>query len=135
MLRPLLNPAPYSTDTALLLIRLFMLFMVYYGYDKLVHFEEKAAYWPDPFHIGSDVTLALTITAELVCPVLVAAGFYTRIALVPAIVNMLFAIFIGHNGQPFMEREHAFSFLVPFVAIFLAGPGKFSLDVILRPKR
>jgi putative oxidoreductase len=68
----------------------------------------------------------------LICPVFIILGFYTRVALVPAMFNMIMAILIGHSGQPFMEREHAFSFLVPFVVIFLTGPGRYSLDSIIR---
>lgn len=132
MLKRLLNPTPFSVDLGLLLLRTFTLFLVYYGYDKTVHFTEKAAYWPDPFKIGGEATLMLTILAELVCPLFVFLGLFTRVALIPAIINMLFAVLIGHGGEPFIQREHAFSFLIPFVVIFLAGPGKFSIDAILR---
>lgn len=128
----MLSPTPYSVDLALVFLRMFTLFLVYYGYDKLIHFAEKATYWPDPFGIGPASALRLTVFAELVCPLFVFLGLFTRLALIPAIINMLFAVLIGHTGQPFMEREHAFSFLIPFVVIFLTGPGKYSIDAILR---
>lgn len=131
MLKRLLHPRPLATNAALLVLRMFILFLLYYGFDKVVHFGDKASYWPDPFSIGSEATLMLTIMAELVCPVFIAFGMFTRLALIPAIINMLFAVLIGHEGQPFIEREHAFSFLIPLIVIFLAGPGKFSVDAIL----
>lgn len=132
MLKRLLGHASISVDVAVLLLRLFTLFLVYYGYDKLVHFEEKATYWPDPFHVGPEISLGLTVFAELICPLFVFMGLFTRLALLPAIINMLFAVLIGHTGEPFMAREHAFSFLIPFIVIFLTGPGKYSLDATLR---
>ncbi|MCU0397920.1 MAG: DoxX family protein [Cyclobacteriaceae bacterium] len=132
MLRKLLSIKPISIDAGVLLLRLFSVFLMVYGWDKFINFEEKSSYWPNPFHIGSVATLVLTIVAELVCPVFIILGFYTRIALVPAMINMIMAILIGHTGQPFMEREHAFSFLIPFVVIFLNGPGRYSMDAIIR---
>jgi putative oxidoreductase len=130
MLKKLLETGPLSIDAGVLLLRLFSLFLMYYGWDKVMNFEAKAANWPDPFHIGGPASLALTIFAELICPVFIILGFLTRLALLPAITNMTMAILIGHTGQPFMMREHAFSFLVPFVAIFLMGPGKYSMDAL-----
>ena len=122
-----------SIDSGLLLLRIFSgLFMMYYGWDKLVHFDEKAADWVDPFLLGGTISLGLTILAELICPVFITIGLYTRVALIPAVINMVVAILVGHSGQPLIEREHAFSYLIPYVVIFLAGPGRYSLDGFLR---
>ncbi|QOI95972.1 MAG: DoxX family protein [Flammeovirgaceae bacterium] len=128
MIRKIFSATPLYPDAGLLLLRFFSAFLMYYGYDKLINFSEKAAYWPDPLHVGGGVSLGLTIFAELVCPVFIILGLQMRLALVPAILNMCFAILIGHAGQPFLAREHAFSFLVPFVVLFFTGPGKYSLD-------
>jgi putative oxidoreductase len=130
MFKRLFETRPFSIDAGLFLLRLFSLFLMYHGYDKAIHFTEKASYWPDPFHIGGTASLSLTIFAELICPIFIVMGFLMRVALIPAIVNMIFAIFIGHVGQPFIEREHAFSFLIPFVVLFLSGPGKYSVDAL-----
>ena len=130
MWRKLLSSKPFLIDAGVLILRIFTGFLIYYGWDKLVNFKEKASYWPDPLHVGSTASLSLTIFAELVCPVFVVLGLFTRVALVPVLFNMAMAILIGHTGQPFMEREHAFSFFMPFLAIFLIGPGKYSLDAV-----
>jgi putative oxidoreductase len=130
MLKKLLETGPLSIDAGALLLRLFSLFLMYYGWDKVVNFEAKAPDWPDPFHIGGAASLTLTIFAELICPVFILLGFLTRIALIPAIINMSMAILIGHTGQPFIAREHAFSFLIPYIAIFLIGPGRYSIDAM-----
>ena len=84
-----------SIDSGLLLLRGFSgLFMMYYGWDKLVHFDEKAPGWVDPFLIGGTLSLGLTIFAELICPVFITIGLYTRVALIPAVINMVVAILV-----------------------------------------
>jgi len=129
MLKKLLTTKPFATDAGLLLLRLFSgLVMMNYGWDKLMNFTEKAAYWPDPFHVGGSASLALTIFGELICPFFITLGLFTRIALIPAGINMIMAIAIGHVGQPLDAREHALSFLIPYLVLFLLGPGRFSAD-------
>jgi putative oxidoreductase len=132
MFRWLFRSHPVGVDAAILLLRFSSsLWLMYYGWDKYVRFQEKSVSWPDPFHIGSPASLSLTIFAELICPVFILTGLFTRLALIPAIFNMIMAILIGHAGQPFTTREHAFSFLIPFLVIFLLGPGKFSADRLI----
>jgi putative oxidoreductase len=41
---------------------------------------------------------------------------------------MLVIALIVHADDPIREREHALSFLIPFLTVFMAGPGKYSLD-------
>jgi putative oxidoreductase len=60
------------------------------------------------------------------------AGFLTRPALAVLLVTMLLIIFVIHAGHPLSEREHAFSFLIPFLAVFLLGPGRFSIDTLIK---
>ncbi len=132
MLRKLISTKAISLDAGVLLLRLFSLFFLYYGWDKLANFGEKVTYWPDPFHIGKAASLSLTIFGEFICPIFIVPGLLTRVFLVPAIITMLVAIIHAHAGQSLLEREHAISFLVIFCAIFLIGPGKYSLDALIK---
>jgi putative oxidoreductase len=132
MLQKLISRKAISIDAGVFILRLFSLFLMYYGWDKLANFEEKVAYWPDPLHVGQPASLMLTIFGELICPAFIVVGLFTRLALIPSILTMLVAIFVGHAGQPILEREHAISFLVPFMAILLIGPGKYSVDARLK---
>jgi putative oxidoreductase len=68
----------------------------------------------------------------MACGVLVAAGLFTRLALIPLIVTMAVAVFIIHADDPFGDKEHALLFLVPYVALLFTGPGKWSLDALVR---
>jgi putative oxidoreductase len=129
----LFNTNRYAPDLAILILRLGAgFFLARWGWDKWISFDEKAVDWPDPLHVGHFTSLALTVFAELVCSILVMAGFLTRPALAVLLVTMLLIIFVIHAGHPLSEREHAFSFLIPFLAVFLLGPGRFSIDTLIK---
>ena len=82
----------------------------------------------DPLGVGEEVSLVLTVFAEFVCGILVSLGLFTRAALVPLIITMLVAVFIIHSDDPFSKQEFGLLYLVPYITLFLAGPGKLSLD-------
>lgn len=123
-------------DLGLLLLRLtmagFMLFA--HGLPKVLAFTEKSATFRDPLGLGSEVSLALAVFAELVCSALVFAGFYTRYALVPLIVTMAVAGFIVHAPDPFAKQELALMYAAVFVTLMLTGPGRFSVDGLRKGK-
>ena len=82
----------------------------------------------DPIGIGATPTLFLAVLGEFLCPILIILGFKTRwAAILPALV-MAVAAFVVHAADPFGVKEKALLFLGFFVAIYLLGPGKFSLD-------
>ena len=67
---------------------------------------------------------------EVVAPLMLIAGFQTRLAAILVAVNMLFAIFLAHAGDVFALRRGAWAielqalFLVGSVAVaLLARPG------------
>ena len=59
--------------------------------------------------------------------------------LIPMIFTMGVAFFVIHGNDPFSLKELAFVYLVIFILMYIAGPGKFSLDrliaVLLSQKR
>lgn len=131
LFKSLRSARPWSADGALLLVRLGCSLMLLHGGNKLQHFAEWKDGWPDPLHVSPPVSLALTILAEFFCTLLVVAGLWTRLALLPLIVAMLVIVFVIHAPDPFSEREHALLFLFPYLALLLAGPGRFSVDGLL----
>jgi len=63
---------------------------------------------------------------------LLALGLLTRFATIPLIITMTVAAFVAHHGQITGDGEHAFLFLLIFVAFFFIGPGKWSVDYLLK---
>lgn len=119
---------PIAFDLSMLLVRLSGGLLLLHGIPKLMGFTERMDKFGDPFGIGSTASLALCVFAEFFCTVFVVLGAFTRIMVVPIIINMAVIVFIVHGQDPIKEKELAIFFLLTFIAIFFAGPGKYSLD-------
>ena len=123
---------PTSVDLALLALRLwFGLSLVsLHGWGKLMTYGERAQKFPDPYGLGSPVSLALAIFGEVVCATLLAFGLCTRFAAIACVINMATAFCFAHGGRLTGEGngELAFMYLGGFVALLLAGGGRYSLD-------
>lgn len=127
-----LNFLPRSIDFALLILRVWLglTMAVNHGWGKLVNFGDMATKFADPLGVGPTVSLSLAVFAEVVCAVLLALGLFTRFAAVVLTVLMAVAFFVAHDAKLSGpgNGEVAFLFLAGFVAIFFAGPGRFSID-------
>ncbi len=127
-----LNFLPQNYDLALLVLRVWVGFGLFlqHGVEKVANFSAMAAHFPDPIHIGPTWSLVLALISDAICSILVILGFATRIAaLYIAIVLGTafalvhhFALSGPHNG------ELPYIYAGAFLAIFLAGPGRFSMD-------
>ncbi|HKK77342.1 MAG TPA: DoxX family protein [Saprospiraceae bacterium] len=129
---------PKYHDLALLILRLtFGIFMIYgHGWGKIFRlFGDEPIRFADPFGLGPVASLALATFAEVVCAVLVALGLLTRWALIPLIITMFVATFIAHGDDPFGKMEKPFMYFLTYIALFLAGPGKYSLDALIAGKK
>jgi putative oxidoreductase len=61
-----------------------------------------------------------------------ALGLFTRFVSIPLVITMAVAAFIAHHGEITGDGEHAFLFLLIFVAFFFIGSGKWSVDYLLK---
>ena len=101
--------------------------------QKLEEFEQMSGGFPDPLGLGSALSLSLAIFGELVCSLALVVGVLSRLVLLPMIFTMCVAFFMAHGGS-MAEGELAFVYLVVFVLLFFAGPGRFSVDGWLAKK-
>jgi putative oxidoreductase len=117
-------------DAALLILRLFfgITMAAAHGWPKLTRFSELQTSFPDPLGVGSLLSLVLVIFAELVCAAAVAAGLFFRLSLIPLVATMGVAAFIIHGQDPFQKQELALAYLAAYLALFVAGPGRYALD-------
>lgn len=113
----------------LLLRIIFGVLMMSHGYGKLTEFTEATKNMPSLFGMGSTVTTALVVFAEFFCIALfIILGLFTRLATIPLIITMAYAVFKAHNGDVFGEGAHAMLYLGAFISLLIVGPGKISVD-------
>ncbi len=129
MFKRLFSASPISADLAALILRTGTSFlMLVYGYQKFKKLLEGDFSFADPIGLGEPVSLVLTVFAEFFCSVFLLLGWFTRPALIFLIFTMLVVVLLVHAGDPFDQKEHGISFLIPYLSLFLTGPGKYSLD-------
>lgn len=124
-----------ALDVAILIIRVPAgLFLMQYGWEKFSKYSEWSKNFPDPLGVGSPISLVLCIFAELFCAGFLVLGLFSRIVLIPLIINMTVLVFIVHAHDTMRIKEHAFTFLFTFLALFLTGPGTYSVDNLIMKK-
>ena len=116
-------------DLALLLTRIGFggLMLINHGIPKLDKLNGPTEF-ADPIGVGATASLILCLIGEFLAPVLIIIGLKTKLAAIPAAITMGVAAFIVHGADPLAKKEMALLYFIAFVAIFLAGPGKFSID-------
>jgi putative oxidoreductase len=126
---------PRSSDLALLLLRLIFggAMLVLHGWGKLMNFSKMSATFADPLGVGTSTSLVLAIIGEVLAPALLVVGACTRLAALVCAITMGVAFFIVHSAQLSGpdSGEMSFLYLVPYVALLIAGGGRFSLDAKL----
>ena len=143
----LFSSTAINSDLGLLIIRLIIgLLMAFYGYEKLLHFNEMAAsdFWMKNVSFlgfSSKVALGLTVFAELVCSILLILGLFTRISLfflafcMAWIFLVVFPMSILDKGDNGYQFNDAFVYFMIYVGLFFMGAGKYSLDDKLFSKK
>jgi putative oxidoreductase len=131
------NNTSNFTDAGLLIARLgISALMLTHGIPKLLMLlSGDTANFPSVMGLSAGISLGLAVFAEVVCSVLLLAGFATRLSVIPLIVTMLVAVFFIHAADPFSVKESALHYLLVYAALFFTGSGKYSLDHFLTRKR
>lgn len=133
-----LNFFPRSANTALLLLRVWHggSLLLLHGWGKLTGFSSMSDKFADPFGLGPTSSLALAVFGEVVCSSLIVLGLFTRVAALGAGITMATAFWHAHGTRLTGpgNGEMPFIYLGVFVALFIAGAGKFSLDAKLGAK-
>ena len=118
-----------------------------FGIRQIANYDFFAKVFPDVFGMGSETTLVLMITIELLCSVFLIFGFITRLAAIPPLVSMIIAeyylladnivdlsAFQVTQSAVFTSMQLGYvpiMFVGMFFFIVLAGPGKVSIDYIV----
>ena len=103
-----------------------------HGISKWISFNEATENFPDPLGMGSTLSFWLVIFAEVACSFGFILGALFRLCVIPMIFTMCIALFVIHASDPLAVKELALMYLTIFVLMFFSGPGRFSIDEILR---
>ena len=132
---------PHSVDLALLVLRVWFgasLFLKH-GMDRIFHYSEMIARFPDPLHIGAQTSFAIALVSDSICSLLVIFGLMTRWSSLFIFGNILVAwatiVHFQFFGKGVTPGETMVLYLDGFLTIFLVGPGRFSLDSLFSSKR
>lgn len=134
---PFEPPLSMGPDLGLLVLRLGAgaLMIFGHGLPKLAGFAEKSAAFSDPLGVSPAMSLGLAVSAEFFCALAVSLGLYARLASIPLIATMGVAAFLVHADDPFKVKEKALLFLVMYLVVLVAGPGKYALSRVLTRRR
>ena len=123
-------------DVALLLLRVVVAgyLAINQGWPTLQKFLEGSTEFPDPLHLGARTTMAMMVGTELFCASFVVVGFLTRLLSIPVAFGFTVAIFIHHWPDPFGYKELPSLYWATFIALAIMGPGKYSVDALIRRK-
>jgi putative oxidoreductase len=124
------GPYPNSIHYVLLLLRLAGgIFMLTHGIGKFSKlFGDDPIQFADPIGVGATASLALAVFSEVLCAILLIFGVGTRLAALPLLITMLVAAFIVHATDGFGRQELPLLYATLYLAIAIAGAGKFSID-------
>ncbi len=129
MKSPFMSSGPLAQDLGLLTLRILSgSVLLTHGYPKLQKILQGNLQFGDPIGIGQVPSLYLATFAEFFCAILIIIGLYTRLSLIPLMINMATAFFIVHSADDFGIKELSLLFLGMFAVLFLTGPGRFSVD-------
>ena len=128
---------PFGRESTLLLLRMWLgVMMVYHGSDKLFRSFETFTTHINTFGIPlSNFIGVFVIASQVVGGVLIFFGFLTRPALACVLITVFAAVmesmfFINYN--PFTRKgELALTYTVVTFALFITGPGIYSVDAQL----
>lgn len=125
-------------------VMLGLMMLIGHGIPKMQNFAARKDFFyvPDffPFKLMSPaVSLSLCIGAEVVGSVLIIIGLATRPAAFVLAMTMVVAAFSFLGGAPWFfspptlvdSKELPLLYLIPLIAIILAGAGAYSLDAAI----
>lgn len=76
----------------------------------------------------------LASISEFFGGIFLALGLLTRPSSIFLTITMVVAAFLRHADDPYSVKEKPILFMMIFILYFLAGPGKYSIDQLLKKK-
>jgi len=127
------------TDLGLMWLRVLVgLALMYHGWLKVIHgvgpFSEGIAKMGSPFDYAPLAFAWLSTLAELLGGFFLVLGLWTRYAALVLIINLCVAAFVRNGSNPIIDPSTTATMELPLIyltivgAVFIMGPGRFSVD-------
>ena len=136
-LSTLLHSTPLSRDLGLLVLRIWIgLTMMPHGKMKLGMLQGAETKFLAVLGLSPQISLMLAIAAELAGSMLLILGLLTRLSAGALAFTMGVAFFVAHKGSLDPKSaagsgELALVYMAVYVALLVAGPGRFSFDALI----
>lgn len=125
----------YNDNFAKLFLRLFVaLLFLMHGYAKLKYGTSFIESTLEKNNISQYLVYGVYI-GEVIAPLFILVGYYTKIFASIIIVNIIFAIYLVHPTEIFEMNSHGglalelqYFYIFTALLIILLGPGKYSID-------
>jgi len=125
----------HSPDIGKLILRLSVgIMMLFHGFDKVINGISGVRYLTTNAGLPEFFAYGVFI-GELVFPMFIILGLYSRVAALGLAFNMFIAIILAHGSSLFELGKHGapiielpLFYLIISVVIFLCGPGKFAVN-------
>ncbi len=122
-----------------LFLRLFTgILFLEFGLRQILHYSEIAADYAGFWGMSPSLSVSVIVALELLCATMIIIGLLTRIAVIPSfclmwyIESLLLSPTSGVDEQLFnFAPGYPVMFMGIFLYMFLAGPGKISVDYII----
>lgn len=131
-------PAPATYNLSMLLFRLAvsLQLMLAHGLKKIGIGVPVAEVVPNPLHLPEVINQTFAIASNLIFPVLVILGLFSRLASAAILAVTLTGYFVVHWHDSLLEKDMPYMYSVAYLLILLLGPGKYAIDYLInRPRR
>lgn len=124
------NPAGKGLHLPLLVFRVLLSLELMYahGLKKIGIGVAQAETVPNPLHLPEMLNNVFAVSANLIFPIFVILGLFTRLAVLPILSVTLIGYFILHFHDTPLVKDTPFMYSLSYLLIFFLGAGKYSLD-------
>lgn len=106
-----------------------------HGLKKVGVGVEMAEHVPNPLHLSEQLNQYFATGANLVAPLFIIAGLFTRLAILPILAVTLTGYFILHWQDALLVKDVPFMYSLAFGLILILGPGKYSIDHLIQKRQ
>ncbi|HZH97213.1 MAG TPA: DoxX family protein [Flavisolibacter sp.] len=130
-------PSANSFNIVMLLFRiaLSLELIVVHGFKKVGLNVAAAEKIPNPLQLNEALNYTFAVSANLVFPVFVILGLFTRIAILPILAVTVTGYFAVHWNDPLPVKDMPFMYSLSYLLVLVLGPGRYSIDYFIDKKR